>query len=94
MIKEKDIIIKLFTALHPTIKIYLFGSYARGDFTEISDIDIAVDAGQKLTRKELSRLINILEALNIPHKIDLVDMHRIEETFKSVILKESIEWKH
>ena len=93
MIQEKETIIRLITALFPDVKIYLFGSYARGEERETSDIDLAFDIGRKLTTKELSRVINIIEALNIPDKVDVVDMHSIPEDFKNVILKEGVVWK-
>jgi len=93
MIEEKETIIRLITALFPNVKIYLFGSYARGEQRETSDIDLAFDIGRPLTTKELSRIMDIIQALNIPDKVDVVDMHRIPEDFKNVILREGIVWK-
>lgn len=93
MIEEQDKIIKLLNALFPGIKIYLFGSRARGTFKPTSDIDIAIDAGHKLSIFDLAQAKNVLEALYIPQKIDLVDMYGISEEFRSLILKEGIQWK-
>lgn len=93
MVEEKKLMIKLLYALFPESKIYLFGSRARGDHKEWSDIDIALDIGRQMTIKELTRAKNVLEALNIPEKIDVVDMHSIPENLKLVILKEGILWK-
>jgi predicted nucleotidyltransferase len=52
MIKEKDIIVKFLTILFPESIIYLFGSHARGDNIEHSDVDIAIDNQQKLSLRE------------------------------------------
>lgn len=93
MIPEKEKMIALLTALFPNAKIYLFGSYARGTQRETSDIDIAIDAGRKLSYLDLGTAKNVLAALYIPQKIDIVDMQRIPEEMKKIILKEGIVWK-
>ena len=92
-LEHKDSIIKIIAAFYPEAKIYLFGSYARGNDTNTSDIDIAVDVGHKLGLREWSFLWNLLEALPTVQNIDLVDMHRISEKMREGILKEGIVWK-
>ena len=92
MIKEKETIIGLLKALYPAIKIYLFGSYARGTQTRGSDIDLAVDTGSALSIGEIARIKNIIEALNIPQTVDVVDMHSIPQELKKVILTEGVLW--
>lgn len=89
MIKNQDKMIKLLTVLFPESKIYLFGSRARGDFKETSDIDIAIDAGRRITSLEIAQSQNIIEALNIPQKIDLVDLQAVPQDMKEAILKEA-----
>jgi len=93
MVEEKKLMVELLTALFPDSKIYLFGSRARKDYKESSDIDIAIDIGRKMTIQELSRAKNVLEGLNIPEKIDVVDMQSIPENLKTIILTEGIIWK-
>ncbi len=94
MIKKKETIIRLLTALFPDIKIYLFGSRARGDNRPGSDIDLAINIGRELTLEELAQTKNVLEAVNIPFKIDIVDMHNIPGTLLNIIKKEGISWKN
>lgn len=94
MIKEQATMIRLLHALFPEVKIYLFGSRARQTHTERSDIDLALNNGRKLEFWEIARARNVLEALNIPQKIDIVDMHSISNAMKEIILKEGIEWKN
>jgi uncharacterized protein len=93
MIEQQETIIKLLTALFPQVKVYLFGSRARGNFKASSDIDIGIDAGYKLSFLDLAKARNVLEALYIPQKIDLVDMRSIPEEMYKVILSEGIAWK-
>lgn len=45
--KTKHKIIAVISALMPDVKIYLFGSRARGTNSRTADIDIALDGGEK-----------------------------------------------
>jgi predicted nucleotidyltransferase len=93
MIPEKDLIIRLLSALFPDATIYLFGSQARGTHRITSDIDIAIDTGRKLSSLELAQAQNIIQALNIPQTVDIVDFYALPEAMKNTILKEGIVWK-
>jgi len=86
-------IIKIIEIFFPHAKIYLFGSRARQDYTETSDFDIAIDNGKPISITEKGQIISMIDALNIPQKVDIVDLHRIPSEFKEVILKEGILWK-
>ena len=65
----------------------LFGSYARGDQTEESDIDFAADFPPKTSLLKLGRIQRELEAL-LHKKIDLVARGAIKENRKKYILPE------
>lgn len=93
MLKQKEKLIALLDALFPGIKITLFGSRARGNYKERSDYDLALDIGRRITRLELAQAQNVLEALNIPQKLDLVDVYAIPEEMKEIIRKEGVVWK-
>jgi len=93
MIREQEVMIRLLDALLPGVKIYLFGSRARGTNRPTSDIDLALDMGRELSLQEKSRAWRVLEALHLVHKIDVVDVWSIPQELKDVILKEGIVWK-
>lgn len=93
MIKGQNIIVQLLDVLHPGIKIYLFGSRARKTNRPTSDIDLALDVGRVLSLTEMGPMRNIIDALNIPQKVDIVDMNAIPQDLKDIILKEGIAWK-
>ncbi|KKQ32391.1 MAG: hypothetical protein US49_C0009G0028 [candidate division TM6 bacterium GW2011_GWF2_37_49] len=86
-------IINLIAALHPNVKIYLFGSQATGTQVHGSDIDIALDAGQPMIRSEVGEVREVLNATDIPYKIDVVDFHFVHDDMQRMILKEGILWK-
>jgi len=72
------------------VKIYLFGSRARGDNTPFSDVDIGFLASRDITDK-LTILKEILEESNFPYKVDLVDLSSNRELLK-IVLKEGKRW--
>lgn len=62
----------------PQVKrIILYGSRARGDYKQGSDIDIAIDA-PKMTEKEFSRLWNELDDLPIIYTMDIVHLQALK----------------
>lgn len=84
----KEKIIKVIEIFFPDAKVYLFGSRARGDFNERSDVDIAIDAGRPMTLTEKGQIISMIDALNMPQKIDIVDFQRAPAALQNNILKE------
>lgn len=78
--------------LFPDSIIYLYGSRARGNFHETSDIDLALDNGKSKERLRLGEAQAILEGLHNPYKIDLVDLNYLPEDMKNTILQEGIKW--
>lgn len=90
----QETIIQLLTVLFPSSTIYLFGSRARGDYVDRSDIDIAIDLGRPMEIKEIARARGVLEGLNLAQMIDVVDMYSVSSEMKASILKDGIIWKN
>jgi predicted nucleotidyltransferase len=76
------------------ITVLLFGSRAREDFSQVSDIDIGILPGDNFDQRKLVFLKERIENLNIPYTVDIVDLSRVSEAFKERALKEGIIWKH
>lgn len=91
-IPEHELIYNLLRVFFPTARIILYGSRARGDNTERSDIDIAIDAGSEQSIHLMARARDVVEALYIPEKIDLVDFHYVPEQLRQQIRQDGIEW--
>lgn len=70
----------------------IFGSRARGDYREGSDIDIAL-FGEKLTNAINTKIYYEIDELYLPYKIDLINVNTLknEEKFKENILREGVE---
>lgn len=79
-------IISLCQAIIPNATVWLYGSRARGDFSKSSDIDLALDAGAPIGYLLIGELKDVLEAANIYHRFDIVDLQALPgNEFKSVI---------
>ena len=65
--------------------IVLFGSFARGTQNAESDIDIAIKVKEKIDKKEIYKLSNIL-ADKLNKEIDLINLDEIGDTFRYEIL--------
>lgn len=72
--------------------IYLFGSWARGDATRTSDIDIAIEPLADLPRGAFARLRECLEESHVPYRVDVVDLRRTDPEFRRRVLTEGISW--
>lgn len=71
-------------------KVILFGSRARGDYRNNSDIDLAVIFNSK-DNDNYIRLFTKLEELNTLYKFDVIDFNRItNDKLKEEILKDGI----
>lgn len=74
------------------VRIYLFGSWARGGAKRSSDVDIAIES-----REDMSFLIGefreALENSCIVYNVDVVDMNFAAESLCKKIREEGIVWK-
>ena len=67
--------------------IYLFGSYASGDQTNVSDIDLALLMAGKMTPSKLAEISYQLAILLKIDQVDLVDLKAVNVIFQEEILK-------
>ena len=65
-------------------RVYLFGSYARGDANENSDIDLRIDKGEIRGGIALAGLLLDLES-DLEAKVDLVTTGSLDEEFLDMI---------
>ena len=60
-------------------RIFLFGSYARGDMTDSSDIDLRIDKGSIRGLALAGLLVDLEDALGIP--VDLIPTTSLDSRF-------------
>ena len=78
----------------PEAKIYLYGSRARGDHSQGSDVDLCIDAGKKLGWRVIGNIKEDCEESTIPLFVDVVDFHDIGEDFRTHIMKDAVLWEN
>ena len=89
---EKQVVKIIHNHLGYDVKIYLFGSQARGRAQPASDIDIAVDLkhGSKNTKNKFSFIRTEIDTLRTLRKIDVIDLSLTKRKFKDHIFKYAI----
>lgn len=88
-IEEIKSIVAPIAAIHNVDKIYLFGSYARGEATPNSDIDLRVDKGRLRGLIALGALYADLED-GLGKKLDLLTTGSLDQKFLQHIAKEEV----
>ncbi len=91
LLQEKRQEIIDIAAQHGAYNIRVFGSVARGEETENSDIDLLIDYHlDKITPWFPSGLIQDLQAI-LGRKVDIVTVNGLKERIKETVLKEAIK---
>ena len=75
------------------VTIILFGSRAKGNFYDSSDFDIGILPENGYDKSKLIISREKLEELNIPYKVDLVDISEVSKSFRNNVLKYGEIWK-
>lgn len=92
--KDSDKIFGVIKSLLPKCSIWIYGSRARGDFNEKSDLDLAIDCKKPLDILELGELNDVLNSLRTDVDINIVDLNSIsDENFLNEIKKDLKLWK-
>ena len=73
------------------VKVYIFGSRTRGDYTPRSDLDLGFLSEEDISY-ELSLLREILEESNLTFFVDVVDLSRTSEEFRESVIREGRLW--
>lgn len=88
-INELKSIVAPIAAQHGVERIYLFGSYARGEANNHSDVDLRVDKGQIKGLFALGALYSDLED-ELGKHLDLLTTGSLDQAFLNHIAKEEI----
>ena len=89
---HKKELLKIILKHFPNAKVYLFGSRARKNQKEGSDVDLAIDIGEKIDFDAILHLKSVIEETTIPFFVDIVDMHSAPDTLKEEIIKDRVIW--
>ncbi len=73
--------------------VWLFGSCARGEVFQHSDIDIAILPQDELPAGFFSALAESVEESSIPYNVDLVDLRHAAPSLIDEVRREGVRWK-
>ncbi len=69
-------------------RVYLFGSYARGDMTTTSDVDLRIDKGAIRGLALAGLLVDLEDALGL--SVDLIPTNSLDEHFLASIKNDEV----
>ena len=79
LVSDLENINKVLSVYPKVVKAYLFGSRAKGNFKNGSDIDIAL-IGEDLDFQTISKIsFKLNEETSMPYKFDVLNYHSIKE---------------
>src|SRR5438045_3229546 len=73
-----------------SVRTWVFGSRATGRARPYSDLDLAIDAGRRLTLDESARLAEAFSDSDLPYCVDIVDWQAIDDRFRRLIAAERV----
>jgi predicted nucleotidyltransferase len=74
--------------------VWLFGSCARGEVRQHSDIDIAILPQDELPAGFFGELQADIEESTIPYDVDLVDLRHADGALVDAVRREGIPWRN
>ncbi len=81
------------TLLDTNAKVYLFGSWARNEEKQSSDIDIAVEPHSYFPPSKWVELHDQIEESTIPYYVDIVNLKNASSSLVKNVKKEGILWR-
>ena len=73
-------------------KVFLYGSTARGEDWQGSDIDVAVATLKPLPPGLLSAIREALDESQVPYPVELIDLSSVSPDWAEQIQKQGISW--
>lgn len=76
------------------LKVFCFGSRARGTHAKFSDLDLMIEGPKTLEAEKLkSSLQERLSQENFPYKVDLVFFEEYAKTYHETYFKDRVLWE-
>ncbi|MBI4004287.1 MAG: nucleotidyltransferase domain-containing protein [Candidatus Omnitrophica bacterium] len=74
------------------VKVYLFGSWAKGTPSRYSDIDVGIEPTAPLPPGVLATLRERFEESHVPYRVEVVDLSTADPTFREAVVRQGIPW--
>ena len=73
-------------------RVFLFGSWARGEERGTSDIDLGILCEEPTGRGLIAELQSDYDESTIPYRVEVVDLRTVGDGFRAKVLAEGVEW--
>ena len=85
-VEEAEIVRGILTRhLPPGVRVYAFGSRARGTTKRWADLDLSLEGDGPLSLSVLGQLAQAFDESLLPWKVDLVDRASVSEAFGRIV---------
>lgn len=71
-------------------QIWVYGSRAKKNARQFSDLDLAIEASKPLSIHTLADLASAFEESDLPYKVDIIDWQTISDSFKNGVISQRI----
>lgn len=71
------------------VKIWCFGSRARGDYKKFSDLDLMIES-EKDCQQQIGTVNAIFEESALPIKVDIIQLQDFAKSYKANFLKDRV----
>ena len=89
-VEHRRLVLDILRAHLPAAAVWVFGSRATGRARRYSDLDIAIDAGRRLSLDETAILAETFGESDLPYRVDIVDWQAIDHRFRRLIAAERL----
>lgn len=89
--QQHQFIVNVIKNLLPTVSMLAFGSRTDGTAKRYSDLDLALDDGEKISLKTLDQIEESFAQSDLPFKIDILDISNVSPEFAAKIKSRHIK---
>ncbi len=83
--KELEIIKDILLPFREKYEFFAYGSRVRGDFRELSDLDIMIKGANPAKLENIEKLKEDFDNSNLPYIVNIVDYFSLTESFYDII---------
>lgn len=76
--------------LPPGVRVFVFGSRARGGARAYSDLDLALEGDRPLGLDLVSSVVEALSESDLPYKVDVLDLSTVDPSFRTRIAADCV----
>ena len=89
--KEEDIIKSIIEPFLAKYEFYYYGSRVKGNFRELSDLDLMIKGAQEAPLNVINKLKSDFDSSFLPYVVNISDYHTLNENFYNIIKEDLVK---